>query len=378
MTPPHTLPHPMEQHRAALEQDPTNVDAASSLRLLLAESDGRLHPAMMRELRTWLEVMIGPWPRPFVVGDAASAPRIPDAVQEELLVHPREREGRQHQYASVFGRVLHLLEGDDLSRSVLSVTEEAVGPEYAPLRREVERCAHTLGTPAVPIHIARGRQAVARCLVDADHYLLLHLSLIDPSGTPLSELERRFLVARLLRHQKSGHAPLLQITPERLEGLVLDQVPLLVRAPLKLATRAVGRTGMNEWARRAADRLPDQSRSKSWMQTVGELLPDKEQETLLPGQVHTWVRGWIRGVELTADRAGLLLCGDLPSAVTTLIRLSTGSPATPTPLQRSLAETKENVPELVDRLRELMRFAISLPYLERRLGDLGVMEEEAI
>jgi hypothetical protein len=160
----------------------------------------------------------------------------------------------------------------------------------------------------------------------------------------------------------------MQISPDRLEALVLDQLPFLVRQPVRFAARTIAWTGANEAVKKVGERLPHRSRTRRVIDTVGTLLPDREQETILPEVVHDWLRAWIQGVEFSADRAGLLLTGRIAPACTALLRLAPGLAAQLPLLQergarRLLQESSGAARPTADRLHELLRFALSPEYL---------------
>lgn len=157
------------------------------------------------------------------------------------------------------------------------------------------------------------------------------------------------------------------MTPERLESLVLEQVPYLVRAPLKLATRAVGWTRANEAMRKIGDWLPEKSRPQRVAQTMGDILPEKDQETVLPEFVHEWVRCWIQGVEFSADRAGFLVSGSLSASCGAILCPTTAADECRDWKREGLRGALENGlagRARAERLRELIRFALSEDYLE--------------
>ena len=88
-------------------------------------------------------------------------------------------------------------------------------------------------------------------------------------------------------------------------------------------------------------------------------------------------RWWNRACEYSADRAGLLTCGGLNSAISALIKLGSGGQArTPAELERALklidqeddntwnvlAETLASHPMIIRRINELRRYAATNEY----------------
>ncbi len=365
------LPSGVDACRAWLEKDPLNVEAARQLREGIAAEEQRDNPALTA-LWEMCAVLEGGtlWNSVQVVDQT---PRKFDrSLHESLVIHPREKQERRHKLASLCGRVLHLLEGDEGARTIARVTEKAAPQTFPQLCRVADECAQSLEMNAPEIRIARGEERLFTVMVDRSPFLCVHHDFVSEGNVAapqrLSPAEMRFGVAHNLEHVKGGHAALLQISPERLEDLILEQVPFLVRTPIKLGTKVLGWTRANRAVKKVGELLPKKSRTQKVVNTVGELLPDAEQETVLPDVVHDWVRSWIQGVEFSADRAGLLLSGSLAASCKALLHLSPDyAPQISDVLQhgvRWLLQEKTDVDRATaDRLRELLRFAVSEEYL---------------
>jgi hypothetical protein len=89
---------------------------------------------------------------------------------------------------------------------------------------------------------------------------------------------------------------------------------------------------------------------------------------VLPETVHEWVWSWIQGVEYSADRAGLIVSGSIAASSAAMLRLSPDcAPRMADFLQfgaRRLLHDHLNADRpTADRLRELLRFAVSREYL---------------
>jgi Zn-dependent protease with chaperone function len=140
-----------------------------------------------------------------------------------------------------------------------------------------------------------------------------------------------------------------------------------MRTPLKIATKTLGWTQANVAVKKMADWMPHQS-LKTTVNAMGGMLPDKDQETVLPEVAHNWVRSWIQAVEFSADRAGLLASGSPAAACSALLRLSAGYAAQVHEAHQNgagwlLRERAAVERATSERLRELLRFAVSEPYL---------------
>ncbi len=298
------------------------------------------------------------------------------ALHESLVIHPSEKSQRQHKLASVLGRILHLFEGDQTAEAISRVTEQASIETFPDLCSQADACAASLQLKMPRIHIARGEEKLFAPCMDKSPFVCLHLDYVfarpcvqhEERSIHMQPSELRAALGHQFEHIKSGHTPLLQLTDERLEALVLDQVPFLVRAPIRIASKAIGMTGANKAVKKVGDWLPDHSRSQRVVDTFGDLLPDRDQETILPDMVHDWVRSWIRGVEFSADRASLVVSGNAAAACSALIHLS--EPFAKhhdlfrrNGLQSMLSADNEDDHAALERLRELVRFALSADYL---------------
>lgn len=98
-------------------------------------------------------------------------------------------------------------------------------------------------------------------------------------------------------------------------------------------------------------------------------------------------RWWNRACEYSADRAGLLACGDLRKAVSALVKLVTPTVDSPNELEDALkvldqeddslsnvlANTLSTHPMLIQRIHELRKYAASAPYrsLQTMVNSLG-------
>jgi hypothetical protein len=362
-------PAGVEEARAALEIDPLDADAASQLRAALG-------PVWVPDaaLDTLVEVcgLLDGGPRwPDADPSTAPPPALDPGLYDALVIHPREKEERRHRFASLVSRVLHLLEGDPTARTVAAVTEKAAPAAFPRFCRLVEECAGwSRVQPSPAARVARGEEKPFTVLVDDAPFLYVHLAYIDeaPGGNPLPPPQLRFAVARLLQHVRGGHAALMQLSAERLETMVLNEVPFVFRVPVKVATKAVRWMRVRSAVKWVGGWFRPKSRTHRVVDTVGEMLPDRDQETVLPQMVHDWLWSWVEGVEFSADRAGLLACGNPAVACTAALSVERAwaerlPEARQRGLRRLIAEHGESDCLTADRLRELLRFALSEGYL---------------
>jgi Zn-dependent protease with chaperone function len=150
-------------------------------------------------------------------------------------------------------------------------------PALRPIDAEVERCAQTLGVakPAVYVRNSPFTQAYVVRAFNQDHLVLTSGLLALYAGRPE---ELRFVIGHELGHVKCGH--------------------------LELKHKAFGLLAA--------------------VQTINlAVVPDKYQAvlpTLALGRLYTWCRE----SEISADRAGLLCCGETKAAYQAIMRLQHG------------------------------------------------------
>lgn len=196
---------------------------------------------------------------------------LPDAAAPQIL----EAIGVRNRIEDVLDTVVALQRAEWLHDGVYA------GPAAMPsVYRDVLHCARSLRI-AVPPAILAGTGLRAQGCFGTDGRAFLYLStfFFDPA----SEGERRFLAGRLC-----GHIAAKQVTASTLYALLVDH------------------NGIRSLARKG----------------VGPVL----EIVLAPLSVgvRLALSRWHRAAEITADRAGLLCCGDLKSAGRALLRLSLG------------------------------------------------------
>lgn len=311
------LPSGVDACREWLEKDLLNAEAARQLREGIAAEAQRDDPAL-----TALWVVGAVLEGGALWNSVEAVDRTPQkfdrSLHESLVVHPREKLERRHKLASLFGRVLHLLEGDEVARTIARVTEKAAPQTFPQLCRVADECAQSLEMNTPEIRIARGEERLFTVMVDKSPFLCAHHDFVGEGNV---------------------------VPPSRLS--------------VKLGTKVLGWTRANRAVKKVGEWLPKKSRTQKVVHTVGELLPDV---------VHDWVRSWIQGVEFSADRAGLPLSGSIAASCQALLHLSPDdAPHISDVLQhgaRWLLQEKADVDRATaDRLRELLRFAVSEEYL---------------
>lgn len=375
------LPSSVIDCRARLEQEPLDADAVSRLRDALGPTPHTPPLAVLADLCCVLDG--GQWHLPGLAFPPSEP--LTTETHETLVRHPSEKKESGHRLASLFGRALYMWEGNLVAKVIRKATEPASAHFFPRLTRIWTESARWVAINEPAIHVGRGADPAFHILVDGMPFLYVHQSWVgegpplegERGREPLTDAELRFALARQLMHLKGGHATLLQLSGEDMEQLVLDQLPLLVTIPLKASSKVVGWTRLNRAVRSVGNWFRKSGRTQQALHGVGAILPDKEQETILPEIALDWLRGWIQVLEFTADRAGLLYSGSVAASCTSLLKLLPAHESElPEIQQRGLRWFLQHHPGANStraRLRELLRFALSWPYL-RFLASNGQTE----
>src|SRR5688500_4686936 len=131
------IPDEIEVLRARIEIDPLNAEMLGELREALRPGGGK--PGVLGTLVDACEAIDGGARAESVVKPIRKP--LSKAEHEGLVVHPREKQERHHKLASLLGRVLHLLQGDESARTVTRVCESGTDKNYPALDSANKACA---------------------------------------------------------------------------------------------------------------------------------------------------------------------------------------------------------------------------------------------
>src|SRR5262249_3959427 len=105
----------------------------------------------------------------------ASVPGVIDrTTHEALVIHPREKQQRQHKAASLMARLLHALEGNVVAHTVARVAEKARLHNYPNLCQWTAECAWALEIDAPDTYVAHGEERLFLPLIDKQAFLCIH------------------------------------------------------------------------------------------------------------------------------------------------------------------------------------------------------------
>lgn len=243
------------------------------------------------------------------------APRVhalPPGTVEAALQHPAARDGR----------ALALLQGllaraERPDRAALTAYCERPGARHQDARAALRDAAVALGVPGIEGYLSRGDKAIgARAYEGRPPFLVLGARHLDPSSEfAMSPAELRFLVGAEVAHLRFGHT---RVTSDDVwlgawehgkAGLDL----LFTALPGLRGIRLVDRLG----SLLDAYRIPVLGKA---LERAGNAIMERRRARRQPGAEHIApayedLLAAHRAMQLTADRAGLLLCGDLRSAI---------------------------------------------------------------
>jgi tetratricopeptide (TPR) repeat protein len=322
----------MEQHRRLLSRDPTRVASWSALYRLLARSRSHDGAFVIATVLRWLGTgNPGPGAEQLLLeGDrqSLSAPPPLAAPDFELLRAPGDR-GPLSDLVAVAG---------DALGAVLTDPRETRGAPVRgdhPFRRVLADLAGALGAGEFELYAAPlGRLTVepglpAAVRVGAD---LAHRSTIR---------EQRFMLGRAAARLKTRSA-LVEAFPAEFADAIGVAVRLVVPhySALGQPSEQLARRLQKALSRKARRALEEPARALAHQRPT----PD------LPA--------WRAAVAATADRAGLALCGDLPTALDLLLRDEAGRKPVPADRLTALSAHPE--------AQALLAFAASEAHLALR------------
>ena len=374
-TPRLNLPGVVADCRPLLEQNLLNGEAARQLR----EALGETRPAEPTLGALWevCAVLYGGGRWHVADEPLRPAPVLDQELHDALVLHPRETQQRQHKFASWGARLMLMLDRSDMARGIARATEKAMPQTFPQLTHLIAECARALQIPEPEVHLSRGAERLFAPFTDKKAFLCVHHDYLAEAAVGngrhaalhLSPAELRFALAHQMEHIRDKHVAVLQLSPEQMEGMLLDFVaPRLLQTPIRLVQNAWSWGQVSTMVKKVAEKLPGKAITQRAVATVEGYIPDEDRETILPETAHAWVRGWMQGVEFSADRAGLLVSGSVAASCAALLRLSPEyGPQTPEVLQHGAAwllqENANADRGAAERLRELLKFALSEPYL---------------
>jgi hypothetical protein len=290
-----------------------------------------------------------------------------DEQQLELLRHPAAR------VDGVLGRLQGALAKVVVPDcSVLkSYCERANLARNPALARALTDATVILGLGGVEVFVSRGDKSVGMRAYEGDTSFLLiggdHVS--EGSDAFLDEGPLRFAVAAELAHLRYAHS---RVTSNEVWtgtvdlglmglGMLIAAAPMLkgLKAPAKHLLDKVGSPAITRWRKKLAGR------------DALSLANDNSQ--VIAAQ---------RVMQLSADRAGLLVCGDPRAAIRAMFAMHpthlsswplVGSHGLPTALTRELRDDdeRERLEDLAVRVAALLSFYLSSEYalLRRAIGE---------
>jgi len=268
-------------------------------------------------------------------------------AREKLLVHPEER-GALRDLLVYAGDYLDAIFPPELDKLGAKKSAKVDAKSTSPQKKLFDEIALNLGIESYDLYLLPGA-ADPRVVNTSPPGVIVGLEYLNKFKTE----ERRFVVGRLLEHAEGRHALTLNFP--------LKQVVQTLLAMAKLFKPEIAIPGLNE-----AD-------SEKLMKAVKRAVPRKYRKQLEDAAVAFATQGgpknlsnWREAMNHTANRAGLLVCNDLNSAVAALLRTD------PKTQNLRFEDLSDPIPILQQspQLTELIQFQISDAYftLRKRAG----------
>lgn len=256
-------------------------------------------------------------------------------------------------------------------REFVEQVSEARHPEVA---LALATAARAFGFSTVPSYVSRGSKSLGlRCYGTQSPFVLIGVRHLEPGDEyALSPRELRFAFASELSHVALGHA---RVTADEVWAGALSRT----RQGLELlgtVLPALKGVSVADRVQRYVQRVPPHL-AKQVLDAAGELaakqkLERAERETLVLSRFNEELVTAHRIMQLTADRAGLLLADDLASALRAILLLrpdyrnllerATGEGLLPALLKPGDKEQGPEHRDLVRRVRALISFYLSPDY----------------
>lgn len=272
-----------------------------------------------------------------------------EVERESLLVHPDER-GPQHDMLVVMGEYLQKNFPPPINRFGAKKSNLLTDKSASPIKDLAARVAVNLGIEDLNIYVVTQN-------IEPQVFHTTPPSLVVNSGyfERFSPEEQVFLMGRILEKLINRHALLEHFPPEKVMGS-LAAVAMAADPRIQLKVPGMSEADLDKEVKNARKVLPRKLKSliehaaQRFNQEVVEINPAK----------------WKKAAEHTANRAGLIVCNDLPAAFGAIIKtdpkhkgLKYRELADPTPIW-----------EKNEYVVELLAFAVSDPYfrIRERLG----------
>ena len=256
--------------------------------------------------------------------DTGSVLPLPASLLERRLRHPLVREGEE-----LLGKLQALLAAVPApDHAVLRDYCEQLSPERHPeAARALSDAARALGVPDVRAYVSRGNKSVGLCAYEGQPPFVL-VGVRHLEGDPAFQMtpaELRFAIAAEVAHLRYGHA---RVTSSEVWAGALSKSKLgldfaLGVLPVFKGWKMADRLG------RVMSRIPvdPAQRLIGSVRSLGDRLRRSPPELERPrpyhaeglSRIHEQLVAAHRVMQLTADRAGLLLSGDLVAALRALL-----------------------------------------------------------
>jgi hypothetical protein len=245
---------------------------------------------------------------------------LPPGVVNQVIEHPSTRRGG---VLAGLQNLLARVERPD--RTVLtSYCERLDSGRHQAALTALRDAAMALGVPGIDGYLSRGDKSIgARAYEGRPPFLLLGVSHLEPGDAlSMTPAELRFLIGAEVAHLRFGHT---RLTSEDVwngawqtgrSGLDLLFTTLPVLRGIRLVDRI--QDLLDLYRIPVVGKVLERGMNKVFEKRRARLLEAPEAVHIAPAYEDLLAAH--RAMQLTADRAGLLLCGDLRSAIRSIFR----------------------------------------------------------
>lgn len=245
---------------------------------------------------------------------------LPPGIVNQVIEHPSTRRGG---VLAGLQNLLARVERPD--RSVLtSYCERLDSGRHQPALTALRDAAMALGVPGIDGYLSRGDKSIgARAYEGRPPFLLLGVSHLEPGDAlAMAPAELRFLIGAEVAHLRFGHT---RLTSEDVwngawqtgrSGVDLLFTTLPVLRGIRLVDRI--QDLLDLYRIPVVGKVLERGMNKVFEKRRARQLEAPEAVHIAPAYEDLLAAH--RAMQLTADRAGLLLCGDLQSAIRAIFR----------------------------------------------------------
>jgi tetratricopeptide (TPR) repeat protein len=275
---------------------------------------------------------------------------VAEAMWQRFVSSPRQEWCVSHVLAVVSAGVATARAKDAVSLGLNPAQRVDLAQDRSAVGQLISRACRLLSVAIPPVYVApEAAGELELRIVLEGHQVVPSFLLGRDLLTNRSERDLAFFLARRLVRLRADQ---FLLSPEAVSSL--DELRVIIAAAVKLVHPEFDLPGVESASARKYTAFLQKSVQPLTLASAGSAI---EQIVADPSRVN--LEGWVVGANQSADRAGLLFCGDAVSAVREMLRS---------------AESQDGDPE--SAVKDLIRWSVSGDYMDLR-EQLGLTQDVA-